>query len=487
MTNILNVCQNLFNDWNNNNVRYCHWKGSNRIVNGLTGVTDLDILVDENHNQLATDILQKNGFKLFLTQWGIRYKGIQDWIALDNATGKFVHIHYHNYMIMGHTGVMEYNFPLQKEILDTRILLNDYGVYVPNPNYELVSFFVRIGLEYPNKKLEQTKDGYVLSQASIEEISYLKERSSEAQIKKILNTIFYNYSLEVYSIISKLVITSKEIRYLSRLTKKIFKGENTRCYNIIKSRCVIATMRYIFPFMNRISVFPTKKVLSPKKGLSIAFLGQDGSGKSTVVKDIHKWLSWKIEVSQLYLGNGDHYWPWEKKLQLKLNNKNSFLCKLLRMWLPFKIFSKLGKDVLKKIIRAQKYVSKGGIVLFDRYPQMQYPGINDGPKIRTSLKKYTKGFLKPVILWYAKREEYYLNKAVQYQPSLVFKLMLSPEESMRRKPHENGESIKQKHEIIKTLDFKSSSVYNIDATQPYEDELLEIKRIIWNHLTRSII
>ena len=67
-------------------------------------------------------------------------------------------------------------------------------------------------------------------------------------------------------------------------------------------------------------------------------------------------------------------------------------------------------------------------------------------------------------------------------PDMVIKLLLPPEESIRRKPRENMDVIKRKHQIIKTLMFDGSETYTIDATKEYDKELLEIKSIIWTHL-----
>ena len=59
------------------------------------------------------------------------------------------------------------------------------------------------------------------------------------------------------------------------------------------------TIRY-FKYTQKI-LKPQKKILS-KNGIAIAFIGADGSGKSTIVNDITKWIKWKLEVKQIYMG-----------------------------------------------------------------------------------------------------------------------------------------------------------------------------------------
>ena len=80
---------------------------------------------------------------------------------------------------------------------------------------------------------------------------------------------------------------------------------------------------------------------------------------------------------------------------------------------------------------------------------------------------------------YARMEELNLKKAVNIAPSLVYKLVLSTEESLCRKPFENREMVERKHEIIKALQFPYSEVVTIDAEQNFDKEINEIKQILW--------
>ena len=84
----------------------------------------------------------------------------------------------------------------------------------------------------------------------------------------------------------------------------------------------------------------------------------------------------------------------------------------------------------------------------------------------------------------AKAEERNIKKIVEHQPDVVIKLLLPPEESIRRKPQENLDAVREKHEIVKSLKFVNSDVYTIDATMPFEEELVLIKNIIWQHILK---
>ena len=63
--------------------------------------------------------------------------------------------------------------------------------------------------------------------------------------------------------------------------------------------------------------------------------------------------------------------------------------------------------------------------------------------------------------------------------------MLSPEESIRRKPEESLEEVKIKHTIIQEWDFINVPTYQIDAEKDYSEEVKEIKEIIWEKIKES--
>ena len=85
----------------------------------------------------------------------------------------------------------------------------------------------------------------------------------------------------------------------------------------------------------------------------------------------------------------------------------------------------------------------------------------------------------------SKKENLYFEKINKNHPTLVFKLLLPPEESIRRKPFEDIQDVTRKHQIVRNLAFPNSTVYEIDATQDYQQELIEIKNKIWLELLKA--
>src|SRR5436853_7447550 len=81
-------------------IRYCHFKSNRRLADGLCGRSDLDMLIERRGNQLAA-ILGETGYKRFTAPPGGDYPGVEDYLAMDHATGRLVHLHLHHQLTTG--------------------------------------------------------------------------------------------------------------------------------------------------------------------------------------------------------------------------------------------------------------------------------------------------------------------------------------------------------------------------------------------------
>lgn len=478
---MLSIFKDLFSKWHGHNIQYCNWKGTAKIEEGLEGLSDADVLVSLGQKGLVESILVGCGFVKVNTQPYCKYSDIYDWIGNDARTGKLVHIHLHYRMIAGHPGIMEYSLPWSEQVLSSRVLLGD-SVYTVNPNWELLIFLTRLGLEFPNKKIDKKR--YRLTESALKEFNFIQTGCSDNDVSILFSDIYGEIGVELKEVAYKKELTKSDFVFLKRTFVTVFSNRVSNLLYTIRSQVKTFIHIYVEPRFDFCKSMYLKKYFD--NGIVIAFMGQDGSGKSTVSKDINKWLSWKLEAKRFYLGSGEHFNPWEKRLGNRLALKSGGLVKAIRAILSFRQIKKISDYSCRNLKTAFKYRDKGGIALLDRYPQTQFAGINDGPKIRTSVLPKVKNsrFLSAIATWYAAREEKKLAEAVKLQPDIVFKLMLPPEESIRRKPKENYESVCRKHEIMKQLAFPQSKVYEIDATMPYEEELILIKNIIWKNILK---
>ena len=481
---MLSKCKQLFDSRNTNELSYIHWKSNQHLMEGLDGDTDLDVLLSTIDKESGCRILKKIGFVQFKSQFGSRYPNVEDWIGMDEVEGKLIHLHLHYALMTGHKGMKEYQLPWLEDSLQTRVRDVETGVYIMNPNLELVSLYSRLILKSSNSCLKAAKKGsYKIDKHFLVEIEYIKKRVEWDKIIEIARRYYGNNSDEFVVIIKSEVLSPEQfLRLYSIVTSTMRRYSRYHGLSLAFRRIfysVVLPLRLKISRRSRYNII-THKVANPKRGLTIAFVGQDGSGKSTVTKSIEKWLTWKIEAKCFYLGSGEvYYLPWQKRVLKRFNQGNTSFHKLIRAWLLLSYYLASAKYVLRTIRNANKYASRGGIALFDRYPQTVFPGINDGPKIKSRLLDRIPSNLRWVALAYARKEEKLLNQAVSTAPSHVFKLVLSAEESIRRKPTEDQNAIIRKHEIVMALKFPLSQVLDVDAEQPYKSELLKIKNTIW--------
>ncbi|MCR5206172.1 MAG: hypothetical protein K6E47_14165 [Lachnospiraceae bacterium] len=479
----LKISKDLFETLNRCEIRYCHWKSNEHLLEGLAGGTDLDVLFDRRQRKTIRKILTDCGYIRVSSQFGSRYRFVEDWIGFDEKEAKLVHIHLHYRMITGHQGMKEYDLPWTKQALNTRKYDGTYGVYICEPSLELILLHSRIGLKATEEKLSEARSGkYSLSESDLLEMNYLKERADMSRVEKIAKDSFPVSFDRFMEIIND---DSYDPSWYLKLADCV--NSDLESCSREKGFTKFVKMKFYYYFLrarnlfNRVfgERFITKKSLGKNKGVIIAFIGQDGAGKSTVTTEVKKWLEWKLDVRKYYLGSGDDYNSIPKKICHLLGDKGGILG-LVRKVAAIIDLAKLSGYVLKSTKKAEAYAKAGGIVIFDRFPQILYPGINDGPKIRSSLEnKNYPGLLKKILYKFADVEERNYRKAIACIPQLVIKLILPPEVSIERKPEESLEEVKKKHEIIKSLPFEKSEVLTINATMDFDEELKLIHRAVW--------
>jgi hypothetical protein len=140
----------------------------------------------------------------------------------------------------------------------------------------------------------------------------------------------------------------------------------------------------------------------------------------------------------------------------------------------------IEKNNRKELILMNKYRINGGISILDRYPQIELPNVNDGPKIEVY-----KGIIKfkKFLNYSIKKEKKLLEIVKIIKPDIIFRINISAEESMNRKSDQYDISIvNRKIKDLKNINFQGSRIIEIDGTLQRDKEISLIKSIIWNYL-----
>jgi len=229
---------------------------------------------------------------------------------------------------------------------------------------------------------------------------------------------------------------------------------------------------------------PTRSTRTPPQGgLAIAFVGPDGSGKSTLTQAIAEWLSREIAVITTYGGSGKGSASTSRRLLQRAGAMTRprngggepagvrLLGKLL--WVLT-----LSRERRRWGAQVRRARNLGMIVLSDRLPQTQFAGLNDGPRYGHWLE--SRSWLRRLV---AKREQATFREATIVPPDVIVRLHVPVEVASQRKPDTPLDQLRRKIEIVAQLRFPAPTrVVEIDAAQPLDRVLQDVKQAVWGCL-----
>lgn len=490
---MLKICTDLFDELNSNKIMYCHWKSNEHLVEGLNGETDLDILIDKCNYFKVVDILNKYKFKRYNTISYLKYSAIEDYIGYDIESGKMIHIHLHYELTLGRKFIKEYHLPFENYIYENLIYDNKNNIYLIDRNIEMILLIIRFIMKNGRKKVKNNK---ILNNEFIVEFLWLLDKIQYDKLEehsKIL--INEEFALSIVKYI-KDYNNAKYFVDLRNITLNHIKRYKTSNYIISQFKFLlyklIAGINFIKAKKMHLPTIYRRGI--PEGGKIIVFIGVDGSGKSTFMKEIESWLKWKLDVCTFYFGSGDGKssmlrMPLVKvtkiiKKNKPMNNNNdtynevvSNKTKKMSIYKVYKILwaITLAYEKKKKLQSIWKAKSKGLYIICDRYPQSDILGYNDGPLLYKWLSD------RNIIKRNLSKWEYNIYKlASDITPDIVIRLNVSDEIAFKRKPDTPIKMIRKKIEAVNSIKFNSNTlVYDINTEGEVKTSLNKIKKIVW--------
>lgn len=472
MNKPLKVISLLFISLEENGIRHCHWKGNQNLSNMLSGLKDVDLLVDRLKVRECEEILLVLGYKKAIGNTG-RTLGIEDWIGYDEETGKLVHLHLHYRIFLGLSFVKEFYLPWENPLLDSAVKDSKNNIYITNPSLELLILGIRMGLELNLLNL----------------ISKVNFRKYYVQKEILLKNTNYN-ELEKWAInllgqdngtkFINLIIQDGSYKLITLIKIKLLIYKSLGPYRRIgKLESLIVQMFYILNTVILKILKKQRKKQLISGGIIIAFIGCDGAGKTIITKEIEKWLAGKLDVKRIYLGSGDELTGILKLLKevasyfINKKDKVQFTKEKSEIKLTRYIWRAIFSKVLyRKILKLKKESCQGKIIITDRYPQTCFSGIYDGPL-----------FLPPIHCTYLQLLSGYelknYNRMKILSPDILIKLSIPLETAIKRKPDHNKEILVKKIDITSKIMYPGSKVINIDAAAPLEEVINNVKKNLW--------
>ncbi len=238
------------------------------------------------------------------------------------------------------------------------------------------------------------------------------------------------------------------------------------------------------------SVLAGRKPDRKGRGRIVAVVGADGSGKSTLSRTLAASFGDRREVMHLYLGSGDGpsswlRWPLIKAKRVLFGAESpATRRRAVRQAAPRTLAVSrsvwaltLAQEKRVKLRRAHRAARRGALVVCDRYPQAQVPGIIDGPLLddwMTSESRWRRAMAR----W--ERRPY--EQAQAHQPDLVLRLRVDGDTAARRRPGHDPDELVSRTRVVEGLRFDRAElgVVEMDANQPFDSVFAEARAAVAN-------
>jgi len=505
-----NIMITLFQLFEKEGISYLHFKSNTNLNLSFQNRADFDVLIDKSRIIDVERIISKcNGKRHNPVHIGY-YPSVDNWLIFDENSGCVYHLHLHYQLVTGKSLVKDYVLPWNDLLFKTRIKDSEFGTYITDPSLELVLLATRSVLKAkPKDYLKKLFGAYSLSNSMKREWEDLKQKASQERLIKYIEELYPINHQRMVQYLIKERMSQGDYRGMHRVVRQ--EMANYRRYGSLEAS-IRSRIYKIEDLIKKVrsrkagGVAITKKI-SLQGGLIIAFVGVDGAGKSTVSNEISKWIGKKIECTRFYMGMGDGkttvFASTMKRMKKTVSHENkpkameknyedvpvkgrkpiTFIKnpkQYIKQYLKMCMICSVEKNNVKKIKKMYRYKLNGGISVLDRFPQIEIVGQNDGPKMPPYIQVFgERNFVKKRI----EKERRWLDIVNVIKPDMVFRLNISVDTCINRKPeHNDREMFARKINELNKLHFQGAKIIDIDAELPYDLELLEIKKQLWKYV-----
>ena len=455
---------------------------------------ELALLVSSGNAKAVGSLLNKLGFVQVRDNRSNDLNCISEHLGIEEDTGETISVKLYESINLGIACLNNYHIPIESSLLGRSVLLD--GVKKPDPELELVLFVMTMVLKrralsqlvelietierpslFFNRILALARKDFALPSQG--KLDALQSKADQSKLAKCLEEIFPSINEGLFDLcISSLKPNSQRFSWFkagSRLAsalKPYRRYSSITAFALAVGRTLKLKINDCFRGVG--SKTSEKKFLAPS-GKIIAFMGGDGSGKSSNIQEFQKWFGQYFNVRVLHVGKPAKGPMWygvgvilklrKMLLRIRSDNFHESVKYLMVAWYRHRAFQK-----------AVSLRSKGVLVCLDRFP---LPGmkIMEAPQIR----RLTGG--GGIYASMASLEDQFHSRIRGADE--IFALMLDPSIARMRRPEDEPQELRRRCCEILHRDWPDKFAHLINASKSFDEVVLEIRKITWGSLNKT--
>jgi len=451
-------------------VVYCQWKGHWKRARWESGAGDVDLLVDPAWAERLETVLARLGFKLAMPPAEARFPGTASWIGYDARNNTLVHVHLHRRLIVGGYWTTVYRLAMERAVLETAVPRQPFPV--PAPELEFIVFVLRTVQRYSPRDLLARRHPKWLADTEPEFTYLLRQVDRDLLVARLTD-----------------LLPTVDVAFFDACTRSLSPGASrwTRLWlrRGLERRLQPHASRPPFGLLVRrigrsLGLLARPRGLHPARdGRVVALLGGDGSGKSTCVAELSRWLGMPYDVTTAHLGRPPRSVTTlvvggllKARRALRRTDGTSLLDLLRHVC--------TARDRYRLFVRARRFADAGGIALCERYPVPQNR-LLVGPEIPRLYKRGRNARRpSPLARRLIRAEQRYYDQITR--PHVIIVLMVEPEIAVRRKTDEPAAYVRARSRIIWETDWTGTGAHLVDAGRTLPEVLSDLKALVWSEV-----
>ncbi|MCF2870942.1 hypothetical protein L0664_07685 [Octadecabacter sp. G9-8] len=454
MSKETNIMQRVLSDIHAEDILYCVWKGRVKLDEVFAGTEDLDVLVNPADVTAFVQTLAAHQFFEVRKMAAKSDIGARDFFHMD-ASGRVFHIHIHTQIIFGNALIRDYHVPIEHDLLRARIWDDDHEIWCATPEHDQFLFLCRHSA--------RKKNGF-----------YVSFKSEYASLRA-----FYD-GVDLDPELIPTIVPAARAALINDTAAQSGAGRRGICQDLkpfrLKGRALSKMAAFValawVALLKRLGFAQAGVSVMQGGGMMVAFVGIDGSGKSSALERYKDRFSKRVGIETISMGSGQSGASFVRRIMFSVFGTKAKLKGhtaaresgdragkpkkfpwYYQLWLIICLWEK--RSQLRRGLNAQRL---GKIVLVDRWLQTQLLIAIDAPRT-TNLA--TTGRLSDYL---AALEADIFRLSDSLSPDLMFVMDVSPENSVKRKPEDlTLERAKVVRENLLSIVWPAKRVVIIDA------------------------